>query len=106
MGLSPLLTMGTQPIQFGDEGELATRELLRRCDSLAPLRLAGHATFRGQLATLESIDRQYGGSGALALEDAPELVAAIHTQLAHWEAEATRRRLDAHAAIDDLAIGT
>jgi hypothetical protein len=97
--------MGTQPIQFGDEGQAATRELLRRCDALAPLRLAGHATFRGQLETLQSIDKQYGGSGALALEDSSDLVAALHTQLAHWEAESSRRRLDAHGEIADIAIG-
>lgn len=97
--------MGTQPIQFGDEGQAATRELLRRCDALAPLRLASHATFRRQLETLQSIDKQYGGGGALALEDAADLVAALHAQIAHWEAESARRRLDAHARIADLAIG-
>ncbi len=97
--------MGTQPIQFGDEGQAATRELLRRCDALAPLRLAGHASFRHQLEALQSIDKQYGGSGALALEDSPDLVAALHTQLAHWAAESARRRLDAHKEIADLAIG-
>src|SRR5258708_13567172 len=97
--------MGTQPIQFGDEGQVATRELLRRCDALAPLRLAGHTTFRGRLETLESIDKQYGGGGVLALEDVSDLIATLHTQLAHWEAESSRRHLDAHADIADIAIG-
>ncbi len=97
--------MGTQPIQFGDEGQVATRELLRRCDALAPLRLAGHTTFRGRLETLESIDKQYGGGGVLALEDVSDLIATLHTQLAHWEAESARRHLDAHADIADIAIG-
>src|SRR5258708_16031562 len=96
--------MGTQPIQFGDEGQVATRELLRRCDALAPLRLAGHTTFRGRLETLESIDKQYGGGGVLALEDVSDLIATLHTQLAHWEPESARRHLDAPAPTPAIPI--
>ena len=97
--------MSIRPITFGDEGQVATRELLQRMEALAPFRLAGHSTLRGQLATLESIDRQYGGSAPLALEDVPDLVGSIHTHLAHWEAESARRRLEAHEHIAALAIG-
>lgn len=97
--------MAIQTIHFGDDGQLATRELLRRCEALAPLHLGAHATVLRQLGTLESLDRQYGGSAPLELEDAPELVAALHTQLAHWESEATRRKLDAHEHIAAITIG-
>src|SRR5258708_34557448 len=96
--------MGTQPIQFGDEGQAATRELLRRCDALAPLRLAGHASFRHQLEALQSIDKQYGGSGALPLWDSPHPFAALHPQPAHWAPESARRCPDAHKEIVGLAF--
>jgi hypothetical protein len=97
--------MAIQTIHFGDEGQVATRELIRRCEALAPLHLGAHGTVLKQLATLESLDRQYGGSARLELEDAAELVAALHTQMAHWEAEAARRKLLAHEEISALAIG-
>jgi hypothetical protein len=98
--------MALQTIHFGDEGQLATRELLRRADALAPLQLAAHRTLRAQLATLDAIDRQHGGTAPLELEDAPELVAAIVTQLAHWETDAHRRELAAQEHIAFLIIGT
>jgi hypothetical protein len=97
--------MAIQTIQFGDEGQVATRELIRRCEALAPLHLGAHATVLRQLGTLESLERQYGGFARLELEDAAELVAALHTQMAHWEAEAGRRKLLAHEEISVLAIG-
>jgi len=59
-----------QIIQFGDEGQVATRELLARHGSRV------NDELRGYLKTFESIDRQHGGSGALPLEDAADLVAA------------------------------
>jgi hypothetical protein len=71
--------MTIHPITFGDEGQVATRELLRRFDTLEP---AGPKPLRAQLATLEALDRQYGGSAPLELEDVEELVAAIVTGLA------------------------
>ena len=48
------------------------------------------ATLQRRLQTLQSIDRQYGGEGALPLEDAPELVAAILSDLAFIETNARR----------------
>jgi hypothetical protein len=71
--------MVIKPVHFGDEGQVASRELLRRFDALA-----GEAprTLRTQLATLESLDRQYGGSAPLALEGLDPLVASLVTELA------------------------
>jgi hypothetical protein len=77
--------MAIQTIQFGDEGQLATRELLRRFDALAAAHPGGHAALRGQLASLEALDRQYGGMTPLDLEDVDALVAAIHRELASFE---------------------
>ncbi|MDQ3025815.1 MAG: hypothetical protein M3R58_04840 [Pseudomonadota bacterium] len=70
--------MTIQTIQFGDEGQVATRELLKRFEALRP-EVAGH------LRTLEALDRQYGGSGVLPVEDAGDLVAAALAQMAHLE---------------------
>lgn len=67
-----------QPIQFGDPGELATRELSRRFSAAQP----GIARF---LSTFEGLDRQYGGHGKLPVEDAEELVASALTEMAHLE---------------------
>ena len=69
--------MEIKPIRLGDEGQAATRELLRRFDASA----AAHTELRAQLATLEALDRQYGGAGRLELEDVEDLVASILTQL-------------------------
>ncbi len=81
--LSPKAGTGLeiQTIQFGDEGQVATRELLRRFDAAG----GGPDRLRGQLATLEAIDRQYGGSSPLALEDVGDLVASILAGLAGFE---------------------
>ena len=78
--------MTVQKIQFGDEGEAATRALAKRYAATAGEPLAGY------LRTFEAIDRQHGGSGALPLEDASE-VADAAIEAAH--------RLDE----DDLVIG-
>jgi hypothetical protein len=67
-----------QPIQFGDPGELATRELARRFSGARP----EMARF---LSTFEGLDRQYGGHGALPVEDAEDLVAAALTEMARLE---------------------
>jgi hypothetical protein len=78
-------SMEIRTIRFGDEGEAATRELLRRFDALgerAGLPVATLKALHAQLATLESLDRQYGGLAPLALEDLGELVASILTQVA------------------------
>jgi hypothetical protein len=71
--------MPVRPITFGDEGQVASREMLRRLDSLEP---PAPKSLRAQLATLEALDRQYGGSGPLPLEDLDELVASAITELA------------------------
>jgi hypothetical protein len=97
--------MTTRTIRFGDEGQLATRQLLRRLDSLASYRLAAHRKLRDQVAALESLERTRSGSGPIAHEGVDELVAAIHTHLAHWEAEATRRTLHCHDDIAALSVG-
>ncbi len=97
--------MPTRPIQLGDEGELATRELLKRVEALAPYRLGAYRTTREQVASLASLERGRGGAGPIEHEGVEELVAAIHTQLAHWEAEASRRTLRCHDDIAALAIG-
>jgi hypothetical protein len=70
--------MEIKPIRLGDEGQIATRELLRRFDASG----GGDSALRGQLATLESLDRQYGGSARIDLEDVEELLATLLTQLA------------------------
>lgn len=92
-------------IRFGDEGQLATRELLRALDSLASYRLAAHRKLHEQMAALESLERGRPGSGPIAHEGVEELVASIHTHLAHWEAEATRRTLHCHDEIAALSVG-
>jgi hypothetical protein len=71
--------MTVHTVQFGDEGQRATRALLQRLESLDPAPPAG---VRAQLATLESLDRQYGGSGPLPLEGVGELIDALLVELA------------------------
>jgi hypothetical protein len=70
--------MTVHTLQFGDDGQRATRELLRRLDALDP---PPSGELRDRLATLESLDRQYGGAAPLALEGADELVDAILVDL-------------------------
>jgi hypothetical protein len=70
--------MSIHPLRFGDEGQAATRELRAR---FAPVR----PELARYLEAFEALDRQYGGSGALPVEDADELVAAAITEAAHFE---------------------
>jgi hypothetical protein len=99
--------MTIQTIRFGDEGQLATRELARRLEALA----AAHPELareglRAHLATLEAVDRQYGGQGPVPLEDAPELVAAALTELAHLERDTRAEGLrNAHELVADITVG-
>jgi len=74
--------MVIQPIKFGDEGQVATRELLRRFDASAG---SGRKELRAQLATLENLDRQCGGMGRIPLEDVEGLVAGIVAELATFD---------------------
>ncbi len=70
-------------IQFGDDGQAASREMLRRYDALVAGREADpEAPLRRTLAALEGLDHQYGGSAPIDLEGADELVAAALTGLA------------------------
>jgi hypothetical protein len=97
-------------IRLGDEGQAATAELLRRFEAVRPQIGAGDASatasLQSQLRTLEAIDRQYGGSGPLPLEDADELLAATVTGLAHLESDCRRQgEHEAAGRLADLAIG-
>jgi hypothetical protein len=93
-------------IRIGDEGQLATRELTRRFEAFAE-RHPGldSPALRTQLRTLESIDRQYGGHGALPLEDVEDLAAASLTELAHLAEHVRRASLPAEADVADLTLG-
>ena len=74
--------MDAKPIAFADDGRLATRELLRQFDGLRHFpRDLDRLDLRGRLETLEAIDRQYGGTAPLALEDVAELLASILVDL-------------------------
>lgn len=91
----------TQPIQFGDEGQRATRELVRRFEGLVSRRPGlGEGPLQRHLRTLEAVDRQYGGDSPLPLEDVPELVSAALTELAQV---ATDPRDEGDVA--DLTVG-
>ncbi len=85
--------MSIHPLPFGDEGQRASREMLRGFDALAE-RLHDAATpesiaaLRAELATLEALDRRHGGGAPMAPEDAGERVAQALTQLARLEAVA------------------
>ena len=70
--------MTVHPLQFGDEGQRATRALLQHFEGLDPPEPA----LRPQLATLESLDRQYGGAAPLPLEGVDALVDALLAELA------------------------
>jgi hypothetical protein len=72
--------MTVQRIEFGDEGQVATRELLARFRE-AHGRDARLAEARSALEALEAIDRQHGGLAPLQLEDADHVVANLLTDL-------------------------
>lgn len=78
-----------QAISFGDEGQLATRELLARHRQSPPEVVRF-------LETLAALDRQYGGLAPLPVEDADDLAGAALAEIARHEA------LEEFA---DLAIG-
>ena len=93
-----------QPIRFGDEGQVASQEIVSLFNRLA----AGEPLLRDgplsrYLGTIESLDRQYGGSGRLPVEDADELLAATLTELAYLQQAASRGAGDA-VAIADLTL--
>jgi uncharacterized protein YejL (UPF0352 family) len=78
--------MSLTPITFGDEGQVATRELAVRYRE-ACLRDARLVVLRPGFDMLEAIDRQYGGSRRLELEDTDALVAGLINDLAKHQAE-------------------
>lgn len=80
--------MAVQPIRLGDEGQAATRGLVRALESHAALHPSESAEGAlHALRTLESLDRQYGGHAPLALEGVDEVVSAALTHLARLEGE-------------------
>ena len=87
--------MEIRTIAFGDEGQVATAELLARLPAFRdrarktapPLAANLDRAGRG-LETLGALERQHGGAGRIALEGTEELVAAILVDLAHVEAAA------------------
>lgn len=105
--------MEIKKIGFGDEGQVATAELLARLPSLRNRALAASAALAPQLDrtqrgldTLQALDRQHGGSGPLALEGVDALVSAILSDLAHVEAAAARSADGALLAeCADLLVG-
>ncbi|APV52169.1 hypothetical protein BWI17_22350 [Betaproteobacteria bacterium GR16-43] len=84
--------MTVSPIRFGDEGQVATGELAIRFREFC-LRDARLVALRPGFDMLETIDRQYGGSAALPLEDSDELLAGLLNDLAR------------HNAHPDLVLG-
>jgi len=70
--------LDSKPIAFVDDGRRATRDLLRLFDA----RPSPDRELRGRLEALEGLDRQYGGSAPLPLEDVAALVASILVDLA------------------------
>jgi hypothetical protein len=80
--------MPVQPIRFGDEGQAATRELVRMLESHATAHPSGHAEEAlRSLRTLEALERQAGGHAALEVEGLEDVVSAALTQLAYLESE-------------------
>jgi hypothetical protein len=101
--------MNVHKIRFGDEGRNASQALSRQFESLLT-RIPQVASpviekLRGELTTLEAIDRQYGDTGALPLEDAGELAAATLADLARLESDCRLEGGDALLAIAHLTVG-
>jgi hypothetical protein len=101
--------MSVHRISFRDEGQTATRNLLQQFESLGDrvprVDSPVMEKLRSQLTTLEAIDRQYGDTGALPLEDAGELAAATLADLARLESDCRLEGGDALLAIAHLTVG-
>lgn len=102
--------MTPQTIRFGDEGQLASADLVKRFEALRPEISQGTtpamARLRQELQTLAAIDRQHGGTGPLALEDAAQLATATIVDLAHLEHDARREGFeDTSVDLAHLALG-
>ncbi len=81
--------MTEQRIHFvpSDEGQAASREMVRRYEALAASRgpdrdPAQAEALRRNLAALEGLDRQYGGAAPIELEGTETLVASILAAIA------------------------
>ncbi len=102
--------MTIQTIQFGDEGQLASGELVKRFEGLRPEISQGTTPamtrLREELRALQAVDRQYGGTGPLPLEDAAGLASATIVDLAHLEHDARNEGFtDASDALAHLTVG-
>lgn len=98
-----------QTIQFGDDGQVATRALMKQFEQLGP-RIAQVSSpamekLRGELQTLDAIDRQYGGHGPVPLEGLEDVVGATVTDLAHCESDCHREGHDVSLLLADLVVG-
>jgi hypothetical protein len=89
--------MELKAIRFGDDGQLATGGLVSRFSDFRAAAVARHPglaprmeELRRGIAAIEAIDRRFGGTGPLALEDTEDLVSAMLTDLAHVDLESAR----------------
>ena len=106
--------MDIKPLQFGDEGQVATRELAARFGQLASRLRQAMPSWSGRLdalgrriGILEVLDRQHGGSGAIEAEETESLAAAVLSGLAGLGADARRLPIEAlDREIADLVIAT
>jgi hypothetical protein len=94
--------MTVHTVHFGDEGQRATRALLSRLDALDP---PAAPELRAQLATLEALDRQYGGAAAIELEGAGDLVDALLAALARYDEDEITLGVALWAMRHGVAIG-
>ncbi len=78
--------MNVQTVQFGDEGQVATRELLARY-AAACLEDPRLEVLKDSFELFAALDRQYGGSGPIGLEETAEMVDSVITELARDAAE-------------------
>ncbi len=108
MGVFPLDPMDIRPIAFGDEGQVATRGLARRFEACArdsQLDAVEAQRLRAELAALEALDRQYGGMGALGVEDADAIVDSLVAGLARLDDEDLVIGVALWAIRHEVAIG-
>ena len=96
-----------QTLQIGDDGQVATRDLMKQFEQLKIAQTPSPAMdkLRGELKTLDAIDRQYGGNGPLPLEGVDEVVGAAITDLAHLESDCRREGHDVSLLLADLVVG-
>lgn len=101
--------MNVHRISFGNGDRTAARSLQQQFESLeARILQVGSPVMeklRAQLSTLDALDRQYGDTGSLPLEDAEELSAATLADLARLENDCRHEGGDARLAIAHLTVG-